>query len=131
MYKTKNLPVVLAKRQWLYRTLLLFYPLPYQKQFAEEMFLTFQDMYQEELNSKGKVGNGFWISILADVFISVLVQHGEALKKEGMKNYLRNILHINKYNVIGAVLLFPFAFLLGSDFLSRLVQGSFSHPNAA
>jgi hypothetical protein len=47
------------------------------------------------------------------------------MKKQGLKNYL----NINAYNVIGGVLLLPFILILGSDFLGRLVQGDFSHPN--
>src|SRR5258705_20464 len=47
------------------------------------------------------------------------------VKKQGIKNYL----NINKYNVIGGILLLPFALVLGSDFIGRVVQGDFSHPN--
>lgn len=47
------------------------------------------------------------------------------------KQSIRNYFHINRFNVIGTILLLPFLVLLGIDFLGRLIQGDFMHYNRA
>ncbi len=51
------------------------------------------------------------------------------IKKYSMKRYLQKTFLVNRYNVIGSILLLPFFLLLVSDFIGRAVQADFSHPN--
>ncbi len=128
MYDTKD-SAVSTKHDALYKTVLLLYPTQYRKRFGQEMLFVFEDMYQEELAKHGRVGTRFWLSVFIDTIGSVIAQHIDMIRKQGMKNYLQQTLHINKYNVIGGILLLPFIVLLGSDFIGRVIQGDFSHPN--
>jgi len=131
MTESLDLTLLSRKEFALYKLLLLFYPEAYRQRFGEEMLLVFQDMYAEELRTKGHVGVGFWISVVEDGIKSVLAEHIETLRKDGMKKYLQHTLHFNRYNLIGVGLLLPFTLLLGSDFLGRLIQGNFTRPNTA
>src|ERR1043165_5863757 len=125
MYDTKENILAFRKQDAFYKAMLLLYPEPYRNHFGDEMLLAFEDMYQEELETKGRIRLRFWISIFLDTAKSVLTEHMNMMKKQGVKNYL----NINTYNVIGGILLLPFLLILGSDFIGRVVQGDFSHPN--
>ena len=125
MYDTKDNVLVFRKQEALYKALLLLYPESYRNHFGQEMLFAFEDMYEEELEKHGKIRLGFWISVFLDTTESVFTEHLNMMKKQGLKNYL----NLNTYNVIGGILLLPFILILGSDFISRLVQGDFSHPN--
>ena len=129
MYKTEKLSLSSTKENALYKTLLLFYPESYRKRFGQEMLIVFQDMYEEEIAKRGKAGIRFWILLLIDITENVMTQHFDMIRKYGVKNYLQQALHINRYNVIGVILLLPFILLLGSDFISRVIQGDLSHYN--
>ncbi|GEM_PF-3110243 len=131
MHKTKEAAFSITSGDAFYKALLLFYPEQYRRQFGHEMLLTFQDMYKDELAKHGKAGVGFWFSIGIDTVKSIIAQHRDTLEQQGMKNYLHHTLHVNKFNVLGFFLLLPFMLLLGSDYLGRLIQGNFSHPNTA
>ena len=117
--------LLFTKHDAFFKVLLLLYPESYRNHFGQEMLHAFEDMYQEELEKYRKVRLGFWISIFLDTAKSVLTEHMNMMKKQGVKNYL----NINTYNVIGGILLLPFLLILGSDFIGRVVQGDFSHPN--
>ena len=125
MYDTEETVLPSTKPDAFYKILLLVYPEPYRKHFGEQMLFAFEDMYQAELEKHGKIRLGFWFSIFLDTTESVITEHINMIKKQGIKNYL----NINKYNVIGGILLLPFVLILGSDFIGRVVQGDFSHPN--
>lgn len=114
-----------TKRDGRYLLLLSFYPKQYKRRFGEEMFLAFQDLYQEELETNGRVGAGFWLSIFTDTVKSGLREHFMLMKNQGIKKYL----HINSFNILGIILLLPFLALFATDFLGRLVQGDFVHYN--
>ena len=114
-----------------YEMLLLLYPEPYQEKFGREMLYAFQDMRAEERTKRGNAGIGFWSSILIDTLLSALHEHGEALRKEGMKKYFYQTLKLNNYNLVSLILLLPF-FLVGCiDFMGRVVQGNLGHYNPA
>jgi len=125
MYDTKENVLAFSKQDAFYKALLLLYPESYRDHFGQEMLFAFEDMYQEEVEKYGKIGLGFWISVFLDTVESVVTEHMNMMKKQGFKKYL----NINAYNVIGGILLLPFVLILGSDFIGRLVQGDFSHPN--
>lgn len=128
MYKTATL-LVSTHVEKLFNFLLLFYPEQYRKKYGQEMRLLFQDMYQEELSKKGSIGIGFWFSQVGDITQSVIEQHIDMIQKQGMKKYLQQTFHINKYNVIGGILLLPFVIIFSADFIARVVQGDLTHYN--
>jgi hypothetical protein len=115
----------------LLRILFLLYPLPYRKKFENEMLLVFNDMYQEELTEYGKIRTVFWLSQSVDLFKSIIEQHEEFARKYGFKKYIKNILHINKYNVLGVIFLLPFISMFLVDLSSRILQGDLTHPNTS
>ena len=114
-----------------YELLLLLYPETYQNRFGVEMMYTFQDMRAEERTKHGNVGIGFWSGILIDTLLSALHEHGEALRKEGMKKYLQQTLKLNNYNLISLVLLLPFLIIACIDFAGRILQGNLGRYNPA
>jgi len=114
-----------------YELLLLLYPETYQNRFGVEMMYTFQDMRAEERTKHGKVGIGFWSGILIDTLLSALHEHGEALRKEGMKKYLQQTLKLNNYNLVSLVLLLPFLIMGCIDFAGRILQGNLGRYNPA
>lgn len=111
--------------------LLLLYPEQYRKRFGKEMKIVFYDMYQEEVEKHGSVGIGFWISCISDCIKSVLEQHISEIQQNGMKKYMQQTLHINRYNVIGGIFLLPFMILLSLNVLGRILQGDLVHYNRA
>jgi len=115
----------------IFDALLLLYPEHYRKQFGKEMKIVFYDMYQEELARHGSVGIRFWISCISDCIKSVVEQHITEIHKKGMKRYLQQTLHINKYNIIGGIFLLPFMTLLFLDVMGRILQGDLVHYNRA
>src|SRR5207248_2005156 len=60
---------------------------------------------------------------------SVVEQHVYLMAKYGMKRYLQNTLHMNKYNIIGGILLLPFFIMMVIDTLARVIQGDLFHYN--
>jgi len=110
--------------------LLYLYPESFRDKFGGEIQMVFQDAYQEELAMRGTVSLGFWLSALIDLVQSVVAQHADIIRKQGMKSYLQETLQLNKFHVIGAILLLPFAFLLGVDFVGRVIQGDLLRSNA-
>src|SRR6185437_14594929 len=102
----KTVPV--SKGYIFYKNLLLLYPQQYRKKFGHEMLTLFEDIYHETLVKSGKIGFTFWLSINFDIAKSAFEQHRQLLKKQGMKKYSQQTLHINKYNIIGGLLLLPF-----------------------
>jgi len=93
------------------------------------MRLVFLDLYQEEVTKKGSVGLMFWFFQVTDITKSVIEQHRDLIIKKGMKNYLQQTLHINKYNVIGFIFLLPFLLMFTTDLIARIVQGDLTHYN--
>lgn len=128
MYETNNL---LLNEEKIFNALLLLYPEQYRKKYGNEMRLIFQDLYHEEIERKGKIGLRFWFNQVEDIAKSVIKEHINLISKKGMKKYLEKTFHLNKFNVIGGILLLPFIFLFGVDFLGRIVQGDFTHYNRA
>jgi hypothetical protein len=126
MYEAEE-ALLQAKGIGFYKTLLFFYPKPYRKRFGEQMLLTFEDLYQEELEKSGQVGASFWLSIFTDTLQSASREHFNLMKQKGILNYL----HLNIYNVIGAILLFPFAFFFTAGMIARIAQGDLEHYNRA
>lgn len=112
-----------------FKTLLLLYPASYLRKFGKEMLITFEDMYQEKMLRDGEIGFTFWFSIFLDIIKSTFEQHRVALKKQGMKKYVNKTLHINRYNVIGTLLLLPFLSVLSIDLLARFAQDDITHYN--
>src|SRR5258706_8657148 len=111
----------------IFRTLLFLYPSAYQKRYAAEISLLFQDLYRDELVKHGKAGIRFWFSQSTDILKSVLGEHINEINKKGMKKYLKQDLYINNYNIFGGLLLMPFIILLGVDLISRIFQSDLTH----
>lgn len=128
MYEATHLSLpTFAKR---YITFFLqLYPIPYRKKFGQEIYYVFQDVYNEELAKHGKVTGGFWILQAFDFIKSAGEQHVSLINKIGMKKYLNKSLHINRYNVIGFILLLPFLSVFLIDVISRIAQGDLTHYN--
>ncbi len=118
-----------GRAEKIFNFFLLLYPETYRKQYASEMRLLFYEMYQEEVASNGKVRLEFWFSQVSDMTKSVIEQHVNDIGKKGMKKYLQQTLHINRYNVIGLILLSPALAVFAIDLVARIVQGDFSHYN--
>ncbi|MCL5797311.1 MAG: hypothetical protein M1366_00730 [Patescibacteria group bacterium] len=114
-----------------YSMLLLFYPPDYRRKFGQEMFLTFQDMYREEMMEKGKASTGFWLEVIGDAFSSAVGQHLQMIQKQGVRKYSRETLNLNKYNIIGGILLLPAFGIFALDIVSRVLQGDIVHYNRA
>jgi hypothetical protein len=114
-----------------YELLLLLYPEAYRNRFGVEMLYTFQDMRAEERTKHGTTGVGFWFTILIDTLLSALREHGEALRKEGMKKYLQQTLKLNNYNLVSLILLLPFLIMGCIDLAGRILQGNLGHDNPA
>jgi len=114
-----------------YELLLLLYPEAYRNRFGVEMLYTFQDMRAEEQTKHGNAGIDFWSSILIDTVLSALHEHGDILRKEGMKKYLHQTLKLNNYNLISLILLLPFLLMGCIDFAGRILQGDLGHYNPA
>ena len=93
------------------------------------MRLVFHDMYQEELNKRGIVGIGFWLSQSGDITKSVIEQHIDDIAKKGMKKYLQQTLHINTYNIVSCIFLLPVIFMTLVEIISRVAQGDLTHYN--
>ncbi len=128
MYKTATLSV-LTNAEKLFNFLVLFYPEQYRKKYGQEMFMLFQDMYQEELTKNGNIGLGFWFFQVGDITKSIIEQHIDEIGKKGMKKYLQQTFHINTYNVIGGILLLPIFIVFFIDVIARIVQGDLVHYN--
>jgi hypothetical protein len=114
-----------------YRALLWLYPEAYRNQFGEQLELVFDDLCQEELSRHGRLEAGFWGWVIADTLRGAAVEQGAALTDQGMKRYLQTTLHVNRFNVLGLLLLTPFFVMLGVDGLGRIAQGDLLHPNQA
>ena len=114
-----------------YELLLLLYPEAYRNRFGVEMLYTFQDMRAEERTKHGNPGVGFWSTIVIDTLLSALREHGEALRKEGMKKYLQQTLKLNNYNLVSMILLLPFLIMGCIDLAGRILQGNLGHDNPA
>jgi len=128
MYKTVTLPVS-TNAEKLFNFFLLFYPEQYRKKYGQEMLMLFHDMYQEELEKKGNIGVEFWFSQVGDMTKSVIEQHIDMIGKQGMKKYLQNTLHINKYNMVSGIFLLPIFFMTLTEIISRIAQGDLIHYN--
>jgi hypothetical protein len=128
MYDATELSVP-ANAEKLFNFLLFFYPKQYRKKYEQEMRLLFQDMYQEELIKKGSISLTFWLAQFGDITKSVSEQHINMIQKQGMKKYLEQTLHINKYNVISGIFLLPVIFMTLVEIISRIAQGDLTHYN--
>lgn len=128
MHNTER-SVAISKELTIFKNLLLLYPDSYRKKFELEMLITFGDMYQEKKLRDGKIGFLFWLGISLDISKSACKQHGELLKKQGMKKYLFKTLHFNTCNIIGALLLLPFLSVFLIDVVARISQGDLTHYN--
>jgi len=128
MYSTEKL-VLPSKAQRIFQNLLLLYPEQYRKRFEDEMLLTFEDLYQEKVALDGQAGVLFWLRISFDIFATALEQQGKQMQKLGMKKYMGKTFHINKYNIIGFVLLLPFFSVFLISILARIAQGDLTHYN--
>jgi hypothetical protein len=111
--------------------MLRIYPAAYRDRFGEQMQAAFEDLYVETGRQSGRSGMGFWVWLAKDTARGAAGQHLAAIQEVGVLNHLRQTLHISGYTIGGAALLLPFLFLLGLDFIGRLVQLDFSHPNRA
>lgn len=56
--------IIIPKADKIYTTLLSFYPIRYQKQYAQEMLYVFRDLYREELQKEGRLDGYFWLKFL-------------------------------------------------------------------
>jgi hypothetical protein len=121
--------IVITKIERVFNNLLLLYPDSYRKKFGEEMIITFEDIYREKLTKDGKLGILFWVKISLDIIKSALEQQSELLKRLGMKKYLIQTFHVNKYNIVGGVLLLPFLTMFAIDLIARIVQGDMTRYN--
>ncbi|SRR5258708_22323 len=121
--------LVITKGYVFYKSLLLLYPDIYRKKFGQEMLILFADIYKETIAKKGKVGFVFWFAVFLDTTKSALEQHLQLVKKQGVKKYLQNTLRINRYNIIGALLLLPFLSVFVIDLVARISQGDLVHYN--
>ncbi len=121
--------VAVTKGYVLYKSLLILYPESYRKKFEQEMLTIFEDISQEQLRKSGKTGISFWLSLSFDIARSAAEQHMQLLKKQGMKKYIHQTLLINRYNIIGALLLLPFLTVFAIDVLARILQGDLVHYN--
>lgn len=130
MYDTVHISLPKTAEK-LFTFLLSFYPETYRRRYGKEMYMLFADMYQEELIGQGKVGKLFWLALLTDALQGIAEQHMAQMRKQGMKNYLQQTLHLNKYNIIGGIFLLPFTTLFVLDIVGRLAQGDFIHYNRA
>jgi hypothetical protein len=128
MHSTEK-SVTISKGYVFYKNLLLLYPELYRKEFAEEMLLMFEDIYQETFVKQGKIDITFWLSLSFDITKNAVEQHIHLCKKQGMKKYLTKTLHINRYNIIGALLLLPFLSVFAIDIIARIAQGDVTHYN--
>lgn len=108
-----------------YKTLLFIYPKPYRKRFGKQMLIILQDMYKEEVSKYGKASFRFWLYIFLDTIQSIVIQHVNSMKQQGVKKYF----HINNYNIWGGILLLPFALLFIYGIIGRIVQGDLNHYN--
>ena len=128
MYETSTLsvPKIAAK---IFLFMLSFYPVRYRKRFGQEMLFVFEDLCKEELEKHQKLTVNFLFQELADVTISIVQEHIHEVQQKGMKKYLQQTLHINKFNVIGGVLLLPAFLVLCIDIISRIAQGDLVHYN--
>jgi hypothetical protein len=128
MYETTIISVPRNAKK-MFELLLLLYPTQYRKEYGREIELVFYDLYQEEIAKKGNAGFRFWFSQVGDILQSVIEQHKELVLKVGMKRYLQQTLHVNKYNVIGFLFLLPFLLMFTTDLISRIAQGDLTHYN--
>lgn len=123
--------ISLSRHVVLYKTLLSFYPYQYRKRFGAEMLFVFEELYKEEIAKNGKTGPRFWFSIIRDATQSIIVQHLDSMKKQGIRKYLQQTLHINKYNLVGFILLLPILIVSAIDLISRIMQGNLFRYNRA
>src|SRR5579872_2524246 len=128
MHKTENL-VIVSKAQKIFQSLLLLYPEKYRKKFGQEMLLMFEDLYQEKFVKDGNVGVFFWLTISLDIIKNSFEQHGELIQKQGLRKYMQKTFRINKYNIIGFLLLLPFFSVFIIDLIARIAQGDLTHYN--
>jgi hypothetical protein len=128
MHNTEK-SVVVSTSYIFFKNLLLLYPNRYRKKFGQEMLFTFDDLYQEKLHRDGKIGILFWVVIFFDITKTAFEEHGIEMKKKGMKRYVQKTLNINKYNIIGALLLLPFFSVFFIDLAARIAQGDMIHYN--
>jgi hypothetical protein len=128
MYDTTPLSVP-TNAEKLFNFLLFFYPKQYRRKYGKEMRLLFQDMYQEEVTKKGSVSLTFWFSQVGDITKSLIEQHIDIIQKQGIKKYLQQTFHINKYNVISGIFLLPVFFMTLVELISRIAQGDLTHYN--
>lgn len=129
MPNARELSITTVKENTLFRAFLFFYPKQYRKRFGEQIFVVFEDMYQEELEKNGRIGINFWIMQFADLSKSIIEQHFDFLDKYGFKKYMRDVLHFNKYNALGILFLLPFISVFLLDIVSRIFQGNLLRPN--
>lgn len=128
MYDTTQLSLP-RNAERLVTFLLQLYPEKYRRKFGEEVRFLLEDMYQEELRQKGKVGLRFWFFQIGDITKGVIEQHSAEMATLGMKKYVQQTLQINKYNIIGGVFLLPAVFVFLLDIVSRIAQGDLVHYN--
>jgi hypothetical protein len=128
MHKTEKV-IVYPKEFTFIRNLLLLYPDRYRKKFQQEILITVEDMYQERLLKVGKVNTLYWFVISFDIIKSACNQHVELLNKQGMKKYIHETLQIDKFNIIGGLLLLPFFIVFLIDLATRIAQGDLTRYN--
>jgi len=93
----------------IYDTLLYVYPEDYSSQYGRQMNQTFRDLYREAKAKDGSKGVfSLWLGVLGDLLISAVEEHLYSIKHDGLKKHLVRNLHINRYGVLGALLLVPF-----------------------
>lgn len=129
MYDSHKTILIPDKALTVYKVFLFLYPKQYRKRFGLQMLYTFQDLYQEEIHKNKHINGRFWILLLLDILQSTCEQQKDVIQKNGMRNYIQQTLHINRYNIIGSILLLPFITLMAMDLIGRIVQGDLFHYN--
>lgn len=128
MYETKNISLS-KSAQSIFNLLLLLFPSSYRKQFGEEMRILFLELYQDELRRNGKIEPGFWFLQIGDITTSAVNEHIDVMKQKGMKKYFQQTFGINKFNIVGGILLLPILSVTTIDIFARIAQGDLVHYN--
>lgn len=113
--------IIIPKADKIYTTLLSFYPIRYQKQYAQEMLYVFRDLYREELQKEGRLDGYFWLKIFTDVLSSSFSQHIQQVKQNGLKVYLKDLTMDKKS-------LFAFFIIAVLFLLPALADLAFTYP---
>jgi hypothetical protein len=68
-----------------YALMLLMYPRAHRRAFGPLMLQTFRDSYRDTLITQGRVGPGFWLGVAGDEAMSLVREHGSALRAKAVR----------------------------------------------